>query len=68
LAKKAVPFVVDSVKEPSTWDVTSDNGCDPFQVASDSFEDALRDALYAIGWSVTLNRPVFEVDGMQLIG
>jgi hypothetical protein len=36
----------------STWKVTSDNGCDPFEVTASSLNDARRDALHAIGWDI----------------
>ena len=60
-AMKAMPHVAvalsseqddkDHHKE-STWKVTSDNGCDPFEVTASSLNDARRDALHAIGWDI----------------
>ncbi len=60
-ASKAMPNVAvalsseqddkDRHKE-STWKVISENGCDPFEVTASSLNDALRDALHAIGWDV----------------
>lgn len=52
-AKKALPQFAASQPEESIWSVKSDNGCDPFEVIAANREDALRDALYAIGWSVS---------------
>ena len=43
--------------EPVTetaWSVKSDNGCDPFEVVAAGISDARRDALFAIGWTVSL--------------
>lgn len=51
-AQKALPQFVASQPEEMTWQVKSDNGCDPFEVTALNREDALRDALFAIGWSV----------------
>jgi len=50
-ARKALPNFVQP--EETTWQVKSDNGCDPFEVTAANQEEALRDALYAIGWSVS---------------
>lgn len=52
-AQKALPQFVASQPEEMTWQVKSDNGCDPFEVTAVNREDALRDALLAIGWSVS---------------
>jgi 1,2-phenylacetyl-CoA epoxidase PaaB subunit len=52
-AKKALPQFAVSQPEETIWSVKSDNGCDPFEVIAANREDALRDALYAIGWSVS---------------
>jgi hypothetical protein len=52
-AKKALPQFATSQPEETIWSVKSDNGCDPFEVIAANREDALRDALYAIGWSVS---------------
>lgn len=52
-ARKALPHVVEPIQHENTWVVKSDNGCDPFEVVAAGREDALRDALYAIGWTVS---------------
>jgi len=52
-AQKALPKFVASQPEEMTWQVKSDNGCDPFEVTAVNLEEALRDALWAIGWSVS---------------
>ena len=52
-ANKALPQVVPSQPEESTWQVKSENGCEPFEVTAVNQEEALRDALFAIGWSVS---------------
>lgn len=52
-AQKALPQLVASRPEEMIWQVQSDNGCDPFEVSAMNREDALRDALFAIGWSVS---------------
>ena len=52
-AKKALPPFVASQPEESTWQVKSDNGCDPFEVTAVNREDVLCDALFALGWSVS---------------
>ncbi len=52
-AQKALPQFVASQSEELTWQVKSDNGCDPFEVTAVNQEEALRDALFAIGWSVS---------------
>ena len=41
----------------TTWSVKSDNGCDPFEVVSAGISDARRDALFAIGWTVSAKNP-----------
>lgn len=51
-AKKALPKFVESTPKETTWSVKSDNGCDPFEVIAAGREDAFRDALHAIGWTV----------------
>jgi len=43
----------DDRHKESTWKVISENGCDPFEVIAAGREDALRDALHAIGWTVS---------------
>lgn len=52
--------ICDSLNVPSdkpltetTWIVKSDNGCDPFEVVAAGISDARRDALFAIGWTVS---------------
>ena len=52
-AKKALPQIVASQPEETTWQVKSDNGCDPFEVTSANREDALHDALHMLGWHVS---------------
>jgi hypothetical protein len=52
-ARKALPHVVESHPAETTWVAQSDNGCDPFEVIAAGLEDALRDALHAIGWTVS---------------
>jgi hypothetical protein len=53
-AQKALPQFVASQSEEMIWQVKSDNGCDPFEVTAVNREDALLDALFAIGWSISL--------------
>jgi len=60
-AKKALPQFVPSQPEETIWSVKSDNGCDPFEVNAANREDALRDALFAIGWTVA-QKGAFECD------
>jgi hypothetical protein len=35
-----------------TWNVTSLNGADPFDVVASNLEDAVCDALVALGWTI----------------
>jgi len=60
-AKKALPQFAASQPEETIWSVKSDNGCDPFEVNAANREDALRDALFAIGWTVA-QKGAFECD------
>ncbi|MDP3334614.1 MAG: hypothetical protein Q8S55_21915 [Methylococcaceae bacterium] len=52
-ARKALPKFVESTPEETTWSVKSDHDCDPFEVVAAGRENAFRDALYAIGWTVS---------------
>ena len=69
-AMKAMPNVAAALSseqddKESTWQVTSDNGCDPFEVTASSLNDARRDALHAIGWDVLpkkVNSLVFQTE------
>jgi hypothetical protein len=47
------PFIAATPKLETVWEVQSDNGCDPFEIIATSSEDAKRDALYALGWTVS---------------
>jgi hypothetical protein len=60
-AGKALPHVVAELSSrqddaqaalSTAFIVESENGCDPFEVLAVGREDALRDALQALGWSV----------------
>jgi len=36
-----------------TWNVTSLNGADPFDIVAPNLEDAVCDALVALGWTIS---------------
>lgn len=50
------PFVAVTPKPETVWDVQSDNGCDPFEIIATNSEDAKRDALFALGWTVSVRK------------
>ena len=51
-ARKALPNIVESFPDETTWSAKSDNGCDPFDVIAAGSEDALLEVLHALGWAV----------------
>ncbi len=47
------PFIAATPNAETVWEVQSDNGCDPFEIIATNSEDAKRDALFALGWTVS---------------
>lgn len=52
-AQKALPSFPVSQPEEATFAVKSANGCDPFEITACNKQQALEEALFALGWTVS---------------
>lgn len=53
-AQKALPSFPVSQPEEATFAVKSANGCDPFEITACNKQQALEEALFALGWTVSV--------------